>query len=558
MDIVFSAYFDKFGFKAEKNKPDLTAIGRLFLDLSFPNNSEITKKIGAFRTTWNYSYYASGLGTPHKPEQPFKTGAALVLDSIPDAAKKKGVSQGKAMATEAAKSKAPGKWASDVLKKETGLSTQGWRTNWRKYLHHRSVVSGNAAISAKQVATAARLAEKHFQDGIQGAAKLGKTLAKGLAKEVVKAGAMAALESTEAADSNLAARTFRSGYKKRISDAWESLVTVIRSKKAKIRPPGQTCCGEVRVFIFGAEWGGTLARIFANKIVKECKKKDGKLVFEEIPLRICFVGLFDCANSVSAKRSINSILSRSPLTVSLGETALPQEAEAAFHVYGAHERGYLLSSIAGGKAQLQEECALPGISADVCGGRLRKGEYGLAHLDIAKYALCQMHAMAKGFGAPFAAPDDGSLQATNLATALESDFWLNGKDIHEHLPLYLHLTDTATAEAEKAVRSSAEVYTKWLRMLYDNVNEGHDLDRVMAASGNTPTAFIDAMKQQVKCAAPEARRGVQLIDSAREHQAGQVWLSGKHLENPFVPAFLAAYVHFNAPVHPLSFRDVDE
>lgn len=558
MDIVFTAYFDRFGFNVRDNKKNYSNIGWLHDQLSYHNKVEITQNIGACRTTWNYSYYASGLGTPHKPEHPFITGATLVLESVPDASQDVVTGNAKKMGEKAVKGKTLGQGISDVLKKETGMSTRGWKTNWKKYYAHRSVVANPAGISAKQVASATRMANKHAKDAVHGAARLGKSLARGALMDLGKAAALAALDGTEAADTDLAARLFRSGYKKRIGDAWKALSDIVEREKVRIKPPSQTCCGEVRVYIFGAEWGGTLARMFASKIVDECEQQDGKLQLDGIPVRICFVGLFDCANSISANKLSNSLLGLSPISTSLDVEPLAKQVEAAFHLFAAHERGYLLSSIADGKAPFQQEWCLPGISADVCGGKLLKGEYGLAHLDISKYALCQMHAFARSFGAPFASPDDGSDQALALDAALKADFSLNGEDIHTHLPRYLQLTDTAIAEPEAAIRRSTDAYVKWLRMLYDDADNGRELDRLLTPADTNSEAFVKAMKRQVRYAASEARRGVQLVAKAREHQAGKIWMSGDHPDDPFLPAFFAAYVHFNNPTLPLSFREVGE
>jgi hypothetical protein len=564
MDLVFSAYFDRFGFNMEKNEANASNIGMLWKLLSFRNGVEITKETSALRTTMNYKYYVSGLGTPFKSEDTLTTGAAVVLasasDTVRDAPKGTAKDKAKEIGKDAFEKGSVRQAINAALKKDTGLSLSGWRANWGDFIKQRSIASASG-VSAKQASRAARLARKHLDDGLKGVGKYGKTVAKGVAKEVVKAAVFAAADSTDLADIKEVSRTLRSGYKKRVEGAWEALKKAITLRKNDIKPPSMSCCGEVRVFIFGAEWGGSLARIFANKVVSGCSSKSGRLYYDEIPVRICFVGLFDCANSVSPKRAIGTaldLLPWNPITTSLDGTELPREVEAALHVYSTHERGYLLSSLDGGKAGEQAEQALPGIAADVCGGRMLKGEYGLAQLEIAKYALCQMHACAKSYGAPFAQPDDGTPQAEALEKALEPSFLLNGEDIYTHLPHYIEATGTADAEPEEALRNATETYVKWLRMLYDESDEGRDLDAILASSaGEKSSAFMAAMKQQVRAARPEAERGRQLVGKAIEHRLGAVWESGEHLDDLFLSQFLVAYTHFNSPGVPLSFREIE-
>jgi hypothetical protein len=548
----------------------------LWFDLTFDNDTEVTKKLNVARTTWNYKYYVSGLGTPYKSEHALMSGATLVLEAATATAKdtvdgnatemqKKSEKAGlEALRKYARHEKGVGKELSDVLKKATGMSASGWRANWHAFVNQRR--NAASAVSRKEAARALRLAKKHAGDAFDGAKKGGvslmKHLAKGLAKEVAKASVWAALDSTEMADIEGVARALRSGYKKRINGAWEALSAAIKKEKDNIKPPGMTCCGKVHVYIFGAEWGGTLARIFANKIVSECESKNGQLWLGEIPVHIRFVGLFDCANSVTNKRDgeamLGRVLPQNPITMSLDDTELPAEVEAALHLYSTHERGYLLSSLAGSEAKWQAEQGLPGISADVCGGRLLKGEYGLAQLEIAKYALCQMHACARFHGAPFAQPDDGTPQAEELEKALRSTFLLNEEDIHTLMPRYLQATGTADAEPEEALQRATEAYVKWLRMLYDESDAGRRLDELLVSSpGEKSSEFMAAMKRQVRAARPEAERGRQLVGKAMEHRLGAVWESGEHLDDLFLSQFLVAYTHFNSPSLPLSFREIE-
>lgn len=556
-DIVFSVYFDRFGFNAIDNEENLTNIGQLFQNLSYDNRTEITKALSSFRTTMNYKHYISGLGTPFKPERQFENGLSLVLDSPLDTIKDLPKDKAKEVGKEAVTGSPIRMGLKGTLKDYSGMSAAGWKKNWRLIKDHRSMAAGGLGVSAKRASKAARLAKKHTKDLLVGGARLGMVAVKGLLVDLIKAAALAGLDGTDFADISTISSLFRSGYKKRINDAWDALASVIRREKENIKPPTQSSGGEVRVFIFGADWGGTLARIFANKIVEECKKKEGKLSFEGIPVVIQFVGLFDCANSVTATRGTNFVASLTPLTESLDDTELPAEVQAAFHLYATHERRYMVASIAGDKAVTKEECALPGIAADVCGGKLLKSEYGLMHQDISKYALCQMHAVATAYGGPFGKPDDGTPQATKLEAALKPDFLLNGQDVYERLPEYQGLLGDLSAPPMDVIRKSAETYTKWLRTLYDESRQGRDLAGVLKTDGETSSSFLEAMQTQIQRAENEARRGLQLAERAWEHQLGHVWQSGEHLDDPILHAFLASYVHFNCPTLPLSYREVE-
>ncbi len=553
-DIVVSCYFDRFGFDEKSTRTSgASNVGKLFRMLSLPTvkKADIRKDLGLDRTTLHFSHYVPGLGTPFKPGSFIKTGAALVIEAVADLPKEAAKDKGKEVAKDSFN-----KGVSQMLKEQTGLSATAWRANWERMYKQGSKALAKSGLSAKQTATTARLALKHTGDVAGGVSKMGLSVGSEIAKAAAKAALLAVVEDTEASDTTAIAKLMRTGHKKRLEDAWEFVRQTIEDNQADIKPPGKIEVGNVRIYIFGAEWGGTLARMFANKIANKCEKVGNKLMYKGIEVQIPFVGLFDCANSSSGNKLVQMAFDYTPVLGTLDDVDLPKYVGAALHIYGAHERGYMYASLDKSEAQAKYECALPGIASDVCGGKLLKHETGMAHLEIAKVSLCQMHAIARSYGAPFAHPDSPGPEAQNFARLMKPDFLLNGKDIHEHMAHYLHMTDTATAGPEEALRASREWFVKWMRSLYDGSNHGKDLSVAVAQGGEQAKSFLEDLRTMVTSLERESKRAAQLVPSAMEYQLAQLWASKEQLDDPYVGAFLLSFTHFRRSQYPLTFRQI--
>jgi Uncharacterized alpha/beta hydrolase domain (DUF2235) len=121
--------------------------------------------------------------------------------------------------------------------------------------------------------------------------------------------------------------------------------------------------------LFGFSRGASLARAFANNLIKNCTKDEaGNLLYKRkggdpVPMRIGFLGLFDTVASFGAPaKNLNA-------NIKLG---IPKEVEQCVHFAAAHElRWSFPLELANGDNVLQK--IYPGVHSDVGGGYEPKG-----------------------------------------------------------------------------------------------------------------------------------------------------------------------------------------
>lgn len=210
-------------------------------------------------------------------------------------------------------------------------------------------------------------------------------------------------------DSVLLAGLFNTGVDTRLEVAEKDFKTEVAhaQHRGKIE--------HINVALFGYDMGGGLALAFCKRLLKEICK-GGR--YEGIPVRIRFMGLFDC---VTNRYEDNLLTGYMPLSNAVSsELYLPDDVERCVHYAAAHElRFYKPLSIIGADPQdfrgRRQEQLFPGSQQDV-GGGAEPGEDGVSD-QLARYPLQCMYNRAYGAGVPMP-----SLKELEAAPRLYQDF----------------------------------------------------------------------------------------------------------------------------------------
>lgn len=245
---------------------------------------------------------------------------------------------------------------------------------------------------------------------------------------------------------------------------------------------------EVRVYAYGAERGGSLARMFVNALQGMCRRTPAGLTLQNtdtggrpVPLRLPFLGLFDSISSLATTDEVQVLIrdgfgALSP--VPLPEDAIDGELEvgaavaSTYHLVAGHEvRGYQrIDSLrkAGGPVR---ERVLPGSSGDVTGdlgGKTRP-------TDLAKLALWLMYQTSLAQKVPFLAMEQ--LQAQDKATAnryyLTQTVSVAGKTLYadDLLAAYERWLG-ATGSLEAAFQAHMCAWLPWLKQQLPKHSDG--------------------------------------------------------------------------------------
>lgn len=122
----------------------------------------------------------------------------------------------------------------------------------------------------------------------------------------------------------------------------------------------------INLSLFGFSRGAALARAFSNRILANCARKGGTLLYQEHPLRINFMGLFDTVASFG----VPAQNARTPFTER--ELIVSASVERCVHYVAAHEVRFSfpvdLIRKNGSMPMEWVEKTYPGVHSDVGGG----------------------------------------------------------------------------------------------------------------------------------------------------------------------------------------------
>ncbi|WP_199154887.1 DUF2235 domain-containing protein [Chromobacterium sp. ASV23] len=198
-------------------------------------------------------------------------------------------------------------------------------------------------------------------------------------------------------DSN-ALMTYNLGVDVRVKYAVSGVLNLVTQFAADIN--------EVNVYVYGAERGGPLARMFLNALQEECKQTSAGLILDgiegagkkPIKVKLPFLGLFDCISSLAgSEQTLGKIKEMAgylvpvplPETSIEGDKTLSATVATTYHLVAGHElRSYQrVDSVAKGGGKVRERI-LPGSSEDVTGD-IRDGD--AKSPDLARVALWLMY-----------------------------------------------------------------------------------------------------------------------------------------------------------------------
>lgn len=192
-------------------------------------------------------------------------------------------------------------------------------------------------------------------------------------------------EGYEEADDRAVGKGFADGITERLEKALYELVDEIERLRGKLN------VDEINLAVFGFSRGATEARAFLHWLSAHSKvKKAGtKLTYDDVPLNLKFLGIFDTVESVG--------LAGTNKMPELIKTKVPAFVEKCTHIVAAHELRHAFPLT---QVDRDHRCIVyPGAHADI-GGGYERDEQGRSS-QLARIALLQMLDEARGAGLKF-------------------------------------------------------------------------------------------------------------------------------------------------------------
>lgn len=412
-----SFYFDGFGF-SDKDGPQ-TNIVKLF-NATYDIRERNMRK-----------FYYPGLGAPYDPETSTLIAALgdKAKDKLEDSAKDK-AKEAKEAVVDKTKESASDAWKESAKIPDPTLmgrvdSTVGKVLTDAKKVAEKKAKGAWHAMShpGGSTKTAYRFLRREWWSYVRDVRRYPFRAAKAALVELAKVTVGYVAESMGfTRDSKLGAALFNTGVDTRLKAAEEDfLAAVIGAKRS-------STIHKIHVGIFGYDMGGGLAVAFSQRLLDEVCK-GGK--HEGIPVKIKFMGLFDCVTNRFDENLLTGFI---PLSNAISsDLKLSPEIEKCVHYAAAHElRLYKQLTMLGvDPADMRgprQERLFPGAQTDV-GGGAPDGEDGISD-KLARVPLEMMYYRAYGAGVPM--PDLDALKGNNARLYAEiiappdiEDFQLN-------------------------------------------------------------------------------------------------------------------------------------
>ncbi|WP_321842889.1 DUF2235 domain-containing protein [Paraburkholderia bannensis] len=286
---------------------------------------------------------------------------------------------------------------------------------------------------------------------------------------------------------------------------------------------------KIRVSMFGFDRGGVIARKFANELIdKVCKKKDGVVTYEGIPLQFDYMGLVDCVSSAYADSLFSKVLAPvmsfapgegwvAKITTkgvgvilglakrSLGQYDTPAEFKRVTHHVAATELRFYkdLDSPRDSKNPANlVEVVYPGSQADV-GGGFEEGEDDKSS-ELARVSAQNMLNEGWSYGVPLRRLDElkshGRLGVVDLF-AFRKTVNVGGKDLNvgDLFAAYTsQLCAGGRAQLEHHMLAHQKLFISWARVVHDRTHAPSrgDLLFVNTVDSDVYNAIFDGPAQQ--------------------------------------------------------------
>lgn len=192
-------------------------------------------------------------------------------------------------------------------------------------------------------------------------------------------------------DSQWSAHYLKTGVDTRIQGALGELNAVI-SKESQ----GSIPLHNIKVSVFGFDFGATLARAFVHELFERCQKQRNSYFYQNAQVEVLFAGLFDAVDRTSAE--LPPLEFFLPTTNVLDDGGLIHpDVRSVLHLVAAQERRfYRRARLLGDSRRHWREQLMPGVSEDI-GGGIAAGDQKPSN-ELALVSLHQMYRAALSAG----------------------------------------------------------------------------------------------------------------------------------------------------------------
>lgn len=319
---------------------------------------------------------------------------------------------------------------------------------------------------------------------------------------------------------------------------------------------------ELNVYVYGAERGGSLARMFLNALQEECTQTSSGLVLDgvegagkkPIKVKLPFLGLFDCISSLAgSEETLGTIKEMGghlipvplPETSIKGDKTLSATVATTYHLVAGHElRSYQrVDSVAKGGGKVRER-VLPGSSEDVTGD-IRAGD--ARSPDLARVALWLMYQESIAHKVPFLSMVklEQNYPAVFGRYRLSKTVQVSGKVMYaDELVLAYEKQLGAKGDLRGALQANVCAWLAWLKGQKDkqrDANAGRDPRKLtILTPGQVPPDINDILSRQ---ATPLAK-DLTAVRAGQKPEA-KLWNAWEHgpAPTPEQAALFAQFMH---------------
>jgi hypothetical protein len=267
-------------------------------------------------------------------------------------------------------------------------------------------------------------------------------------------------------DNSLAANLLMSGSHTRQSAA----IRDFRKSVSDVQQTSQLPLSQIRVSVFGFDFGAAMAKAFVRELLNEICEHDGDAYrYAGAEVKVVFVGLLDCVDRTHAE--MGPLDWFHPLTPVLDDGgALHPACQRALHLVAAHERRFYrrCRPLGGQNANWREELC-PGISEDIGGGLVSDEQKNSAELSRA--ALHRMYRQATRAGVPFPPLDSLAARGRRFARMFELNDQVEGYSLMAMAIHYQRQTSSHRSPTAENFRFHTLIYLAWLAQRYRDYRE---------------------------------------------------------------------------------------
>lgn len=261
-------------------------------------------------------------------------------------------------------------------------------------------------------------------------------------------------------DLRFSAHVVKSGVAVRLEGALQQLNREITA----LNDIGQVPLRNIKVAVFGFDFGATLARAFVHDLLDRCQQRGTEYYYREAKLELVFAGLFDAVDRSAPELPPLEFFLPAVNRIEDGGLIHPK-VKAVLHLVAAHERRfYRRARLLGARRRDWREEIMPGVSEDI-GGGFAPGEQKPSN-ELAVVSLHRMYRAAFGAGAAMIPMD----KLPSKGRVLSSLFVFNDKtpDSHSAFGLVRHYQRWVgnPPPGHEAFIHHMRAYIRWLAHLW--------------------------------------------------------------------------------------------